>query len=83
MRVSRTAVTLQTSTLPDGVAHADITLGQHGVVLALGVVVVLALPGNKVERLALVVCTLHGILHVIGDFAFPRDILVRVGIGVG
>merc|ERR1711944_62760 len=54
MRVSRTAVTLQTSTLPDGVAHADITLGQHSVVLALSVVVVLALPVGTLSHVEVV-----------------------------
>ena len=32
-------------------------------------------PCIEVEWLALVVCALYGILHVIGVFAFPHDIL--------
>ena len=41
----RTAVAFQSGALADGVANAHVALGKHGVVLALGVVAVLALPG--------------------------------------
>ena len=39
-----TAVAFQSSALADGIANAHVTLGKHGVVLALGVIAVLALP---------------------------------------
>merc|ERR1712038_426820 len=73
---SRTAVTFQSSTLADGVADTDITLWQHSMVVAHGIILILALPGIEVERLALVVLSFHDILHVIGVFAFPCEILV-------
>ena len=41
---SRTAVTFQSSTLADGVADTDITLWQHSMVVAHGIILVLALP---------------------------------------
>ena len=34
-----------------------------------------SVPGIEVERFTLVVCALHCVLHVIGVFALPRDVL--------